>query len=400
MIRQLQKPLIALVIAGIGCWAGLHTYTYFTHITPPAIYLNNIDNDGFYADIIECSVNAANDYKIATVTCLLDGKELSKTNIKAKQFCIPIAIDTTELTEGKHTLDITAVDSSYNANETTQKIIFNVDNTPLRATFIESDYTVDQGKTLHMKIQSNKPLADASIKVCGHVHQFYPEREDSTTYECFIPIDCEEEASEHIVTAFCEDMVGNLSKLNTKVEIKNFNFPKQKGFTVAEAKLEEEKEVSMNTKILREAIEKWTEKSPKKKLWNGKFITPIRTQRMTTPHGEIRTTPERGRYMHKGVDLVNHPKCVVWSAQDGKVIIKDRYLMTGNTVVIDHGMGVCTLYAHLEDFASINVGDDIKKGNPLGKLGMTGYANGYHLHWELIVKNVSVDPLEWTSKVF
>ena len=57
-------------------------------------------------------------------------------------------------------------------------------------------------------------------------------------------------------------------------------------------------------------------------------------------------------------------------------------------------------YFHLDDFADIEVGDFIRKGQPVGKLGVTGYANGYHLHWELTVNGVPVDPVEWTKKVF
>ena len=104
--------------------------------------------------------------------------------------------------------------------------------------------------------------------------------------------------------------------------------------------------------------------------------------------------------MHQGVDLINNPKSIVWAAQIGKVIIKDRFLLTGNTVVLDHGCGVFTLYGHLEEYAELEVGDMLKKGSPVGKLGMTGNATGYHLHWEVRVNNVPVDPLEWTSKIY
>jgi len=90
----------------------------------------------------------------------------------------------------------------------------------------------------------------------------------------------------------------------------------------------------------------------------------------------------------------------VWATQSGKVIIKDRYLMSGNTVAIDHGCGIVSLYYHLEDFADIEVGDMLKKGNPVGTLGMTGYASGYHLHWELRVNGTPVDPLQWTQQNF
>jgi len=61
---------------------------------------------------------------------------------------------------------------------------------------------------------------------------------------------------------------------------------------------------------------------------------------------------------------------------------------------------VFSMYFHLEDFADIEIGDLVKKGNPVGKLGKTGYATGYHLHWEIRVNNVAINPLQWAEKNF
>ena len=90
----------------------------------------------------------------------------------------------------------------------------------------------------------------------------------------------------------------------------------------------------------------------------------------------------------------------MWASQDGVVVIKDRYVHAGNAIVLDHGCGVVTIYFHLDSFADINVGDTVKKGKPVGTLGMTGYATGYHLHWELRVNNIAVEPMQWTTYDF
>jgi murein DD-endopeptidase MepM/ murein hydrolase activator NlpD len=121
---------------------------------------------------------------------------------------------------------------------------------------------------------------------------------------------------------------------------------------------------------------------------------------ISTEFGTIRITQERGKYQHNAIDLLAPPRSVVWAAQDGVVVIKNRYAHSGNTVGIDHGCGVISLYFHLEDFANIEIGDSIKKGSPLGKEGTTGYSNGYHVHWELRVMNIAVDPMQWTKPDF
>jgi murein DD-endopeptidase MepM/ murein hydrolase activator NlpD len=121
---------------------------------------------------------------------------------------------------------------------------------------------------------------------------------------------------------------------------------------------------------------------------------------MTCDFGTIRISQEKGKYTHKAVDITNQPKSVVWAAQSGIVKIKDRYAFTGNTVVIDHGWGIITLYFHMDSLANINIGDKINQGNPVGTIGETGYASGYHLHWELRVNNIPVDPMQWINPTF
>jgi len=400
MMHRFRFSLILVCIAALGIWIGSGIFNYFTHQSPPIFSLVNIENDGFYTQQHTASVTAHNDYKIANITIMIDGKEFLNNNIRSKNFELPFTIDTTTLAEGPHTFDITAVDSSYHGNKSEAHLTFNVDNTPMRVALLTQECTADQGRTMHLKVQANKRLGETTVKLFNKTHSFAAEAEGSFVYECFIPVDCEERPNEHLVTIDVQDMVKNTQKLPCKVAIRGFEFKKQRGFNVSSEKLESERATSVDDKVLREALGKWVLESSKKKLWSGAFEYPIQVQRMTTPFGEIRMNPDRGRYMHKGIDLINRPKCVVWASQTGKVIIKDQFTLYGNTVVLDHGLGVFTLYAHLDSFANIEVGDTINKGNAVGKLGMTGYASGYHLHWELLVNNVGVDPVEWTSKVF
>jgi hypothetical protein len=403
MFHKLKTFALLVTFALLTLWTVVGTFNYFTQSTPPEISVLGLEKEGSYNKTTDWIIKSTGSYKVSELTVMLDGKEYDfgvSKRVGAKKFEIPLRIDTLVLTDGAHKLEIKAVDSSYQQNKFEDSWNFNVDNTPLHAAFIDPEYTVWQGKTIHMKIQANKQLERATLKLFSETYHFTPESDNSTLYECFVPIDCEEKTGDFLVNAELEDPVKNSTKLSCKIQIKPFQFKKQNGFSVSSGKLSEEKEISINTKMLKEALDRWLTQSPRKKLWSGAFEFPIESPKITTPHGEIRMTPERGRYMHKGIDLCLRPKCVVWAAQNGTVIIKDRFHMTGNTVVMDHGLGVFTLYAHLEDFADINIGDSLKKGNPLGRLGMTGYASGYHLHWELRVNNIPVDPLEWISKIF
>lgn len=402
MRSKLTVFIFFLLFLSLGAWVGSFIFSYFTYDIPPKIELVGLHEGSYYAGQVECFINSNNDYKIAEISLFLDGApfDFRSKKMGSKKFSVPFNLETKELTNGKHCLEVRAVDSSYHANKNSKILNFDVDNIPLKAALLQSEFKVDQGRTVHLKIQSNKKLLKAQVKFLSRVYDCYPEAEDSSVYEGFIPLDCEDNAGEHLLDLDLQDFVKNNVRLVGNVQINQYNFVRQKGFVVSRSKLEEEKEISMSAKILEEALEKWLSDSPSHKMWVGSFEVPTVVQWIATPFGEIRTTVEKGRYFHKAVDIANSPKSVVWASQSGKIIIKDRYLLSGNTVVIDHGLGIFTLYYHLDSFADVEVGDFIKKGSPIGKVGMTGYATGPHLHWELRVNGVAVDPFQWTKKTF
>ncbi len=402
MISKL-KVLIFCLIFLLGIWFVKASYSYFTYDQLPQIFLLGIEPDGCYKGVVPCVLKVQSGYNISEVIVVLDGKVLDIKNSKRinKVFCdVPFELDTSEIRDGNHSLEIFAKDGSYRNNKVSKEICFKIDNIPLKAALLKSEYMVDQGRTIHLILNSNKKLSKAQVTFLSKAFDCFPEADLSTVYEGFIPVDCEELPIENLINVELEDLAGNNVKLVGKVKVNPCQFKKQVGFSVSKSKLEEEGEVGISNKVLEDALEKWLMDSPKCKLWKGVFEKPIEVKRVTTPFGELRMTPEKGRYLHKAVDLINHPGSVVWASQDGRVIIKDRYVMSGNTVVIDHGCRVFTLYYHLKNFSGIEVGDFVKKGHPVGRMGKTGYATGDHLHWELRVNNVPVDPFQWTEKFF
>jgi murein DD-endopeptidase MepM/ murein hydrolase activator NlpD len=82
------------------------------------------------------------------------------------------------------------------------------------------------------------------------------------------------------------------------------------------------------------------------------------------------------------------------AANKGKVLYAAELGIYGNCVIIDHGMGVQSLYGHLSSFA-VKAGDMVEKGQEIGKTGMTGLAGGDHLHFTMLVNGQMVNPIEW-----
>jgi len=98
--------------------------------------------------------------------------------------------------------------------------------------------------------------------------------------------------------------------------------------------------------------------------------------------------------VHLGFDLASVANAPVTAANDGQVVYAAPLGIYGNAVVVDHGLAVHSLYAHLNSIA-VKPGDAVKKGQMLGRSGQTGMAGGDHLHFGVQVDGVSVNPLEW-----
>ena len=250
-----------------------------------------------------------------------------------------------------------------------------------------------------MQFHVNKPIAKAEISVLSHTYTCIQENDASSIYECFIPVPWDTQSNEYPFFIIIQDLTGNELRLDSKLQVIPFPFLKQ-SIHVDSKKIATEAEIGMKHQELEKALDELTKKSPAKKLWHGLFYVPLELKKITTEYGTMRVTQDRGIRSHTALDLVGRPKGVIWASQDGIIVLKERYALSGNTIVIDHGYGILSLYYHLDSFASVSVGDSIKKGLPIGTEGMTGYANGYHLHWEIRVNNIPVDPMQWTKNDF
>jgi murein DD-endopeptidase MepM/ murein hydrolase activator NlpD len=105
---------------------------------------------------------------------------------------------------------------------------------------------------------------------------------------------------------------------------------------------------------------------------------------------------EIDQQVHLGFDLAVTAQVPIVASQRGVVLYADYLGIYGNTVVIDHGMGVQSLYAHLSSL-EVNVGDEVEKGARIGRSGMTGLAGGDHLHFTMLVGGEQVTPVDWWS---
>lgn len=135
------------------------------------------------------------------------------------------------------------------------------------------------------------------------------------------------------------------------------------------------------------------------KYWNGKFLRPNEGP-VTSEFGIRRYyNGEFAKdYYHRGVDYAGGTGSPVVAAAAGRVALVGReaqgFKLHGNTVGLDHGQGVATIYLHLSRI-NVQEGDFVQAGQVIGTVGATGSATGPHLHWGLYVHGQAVDPVPW-----
>ncbi len=115
------------------------------------------------------------------------------------------------------------------------------------------------------------------------------------------------------------------------------------------------------------------------KLWKGNFLLPIASA-VTSPFGTKRTYNGETRGFHKGLDLKAGVGTPIRAPEAGTVVLAKSLYFTGKTVILDHGLGLMTLYAHLSKLR-VKKGDRVTRDQLLGLAGKTGRVNGPHLHW-------------------
>ncbi len=134
------------------------------------------------------------------------------------------------------------------------------------------------------------------------------------------------------------------------------------------------------------------------KFWDGLFQSPVPeslSDCFPSVFGNRRSYNQSGYYyFHSGLDFCGRPGVEIYAPAPGKVVFTGPLTVRGNATVIDHGRGVYSAYAHQSEIA-VSEGAWVETGQVIGLVGETGRVTGPHLHWEIIVGGVQVDPQYW-----
>jgi murein DD-endopeptidase MepM/ murein hydrolase activator NlpD len=255
-----------------------------------------------------------------------------------------------------------------------------------------------QGTLLLAEIHSAKPLGEVSGRWNDRDVPFWQERgkkdraASADVWNALLGVDLEKAAGKYEFTVAGQLQGGEHVTCRAMVEVTEGHFATE-SLTVkkqfVEPNPEQEARAAAEAKRLREIYDRVTPE----RLWNGKFQMPLIGDFKGSNFGKRRILNGRAGSPHSGVDFPAPTGTPVHAAQKGRVVLAEELYFSGNSVIVDHGLGIYTFYCHFSEIDA-KVGDEVEAGTVLGKVGATGRVTGPHLHWGLQVEHARVNALD------
>ena len=231
------------------------------------------------------------------------------------------------------------------------------------------------------------PAADASEKQPG---KSAPQRQDLR--HALLGVDLEKPAGVYRFTLTVQAHDGAQLSCSVLVRVRARHFATER-LHVDKQFVEPSPEELQRAQEERQRLREFFDRVTPERLWRGPFRVPLEGVSTGGNFGRRRILNGQPGSPHSGVDFPAAAGTPVHAAQRGRVVMAEPLFFSGNTVVVDHGLGIYTFYGHLESIA-VKTGDAVEPGALLGKVGATGRVTGPHLHWGLTVSRARVDALQ------
>jgi hypothetical protein len=241
------------------------------------------------------------------------------------------------------------------------------------------------GEVVALTVRSDSPMSFARVRAFGRDWPAY--RDSVTAWTALIGIDLDTPAGPHVVT-IATDTGAQAARYTLNIHARAFP---TRHLTVDDAFVNPP-EAEM-TRIARDAADLaalWSASSPTR-LWTRPFVRPV-PQAANSAFGSRSVLNGSPRNPHGGADFASPEGTPIKAPNGGRVVLARSLYYTGNTVVIDHGLGLFSLFAHLSE-TTVTIGEAVTAGQPIGRVGSTGRVTGPHLHWAVRANGARVDPL-------
>jgi murein DD-endopeptidase MepM/ murein hydrolase activator NlpD len=248
-----------------------------------------------------------------------------------------------------------------------------------------------QGSLLLIDLKSTKPFAEVQGEWSERSVPLWSENASENQRKGLLAVDLEKAPGEYELKITGQTANGEKIICKAMITVRKGQFATEKlqvGKQFVEPSPEQIKRADEEHQKLRDIFDRVTPE----RLWGGKFRIPLDGVTTGSNFGKRRILNGNPGSPHGGADLPGVTGTPVHAAQRGRVVLAEELFFAGNTVVVDHGLGIYTFYGHLSEIDA-KVGDMLEAGTVLGKVGATGRVTGPHLHWGLTVERARVNPM-------
>ena len=420
--KQYLITLIVILLFGV-CWWFFNTYY---EGGKPVLKLNKpIDIMGRQGVIDITSTDEKSGLRNILVTISQDEKELTlyskdypTRGIKEKTFSIETNPKNLKLHDGKASINISAVDYSLRKNSTTLNLRVIIDTTPPQIYSLSPVHYINPGGSCITIYNVSEKVARSGVNVGDDFFPGYPiNLAGMSCYIAYFALPVDAKMGSPRIRIAARDKAGNESLNNLQCHIRNKQFrtdiinitdrfleQKMPEFQQKESSLQETSPLKTFQYVNKQTrydnfkmIQSICEKSEQKQLWHGPFLR-MKKAATTAKFGDKRTYRYKGKTVsksiHMGIDLASTRNAPVEASNSGVVVFTGYLGIYGNTIIIDHGLGLFSLYGHLS-MIKVEKGQNVTKGELIGHTDTSGLAGGDHLHFSILVGGKFVDPMEW-----
>ena len=258
-----------------------------------------------------------------------------------------------------------------------------------------------QGSLLLLEVRSRKPSAEVTAEWNSKSVQFWQTSSQSSDSsksatgdlrQAILGVDLEKAPGTYPLVVHVQPADGKPASCTLQVQVRAGKFAIER-LQVGKEFVEPDPEQIKRANEERDKLRAIFDQVTPEKLWDGDFRVPLDGVTTGGNFGKRRVLNGQPGSPHSGVDFPSPTGTPIHAAQSGQVALAQELFFSGNTIVVDHGLGIYTLYGHLSEI-DVKVGDKLQSGQVLGTVGATGRVTGPHLHWGLTVQRARVNPLQ------
>lgn len=254
-----------------------------------------------------------------------------------------------------------------------------------------SSSEVAQGSLIVVHLAAKTPIESAKAEWDGREMPLWEAGKNGEDWAGLLGVDLEKAPGKYEASIAGKVKSGGDFRCEATIEVRSGRFPTE-NLKVEKQFVEPDPEQLARAKEETQKLRGIFATVTAERLWNGPFRVPLDGVTTGGNFGRRRVLNGEPGSPHTGVDFPASTGTPVHAAQAGRVVLAEPLFFAGNTVIVDHGLGVYTFYGHLSAF-SVHAGEEVKAGTELGKVGATGRVTGPHLHWGVTVDRERVNGL-------